>query len=425
MSVSDDGEKIYVAMPISPRGSDGLFTTFTEVVFSVSRDFGESGQRCKTSQFTPHLTSFTFLNDNFSFLARVLEKGEDFPRLWLQNLVNSVSRLKLVPVQLSITVSALFVLSPGKPWADQSLKALQAISKADHKQACYFLPLYIYQLNKYIHPEYKLSIMKAVPSVAQHKFSIPPVLRTIQTFGSTPRLKALSIQLLVDLWKLQDRCFPYLLKAISEPAEAILTKEGVDEVKLAKAKAIRDVCLLRGEQHGSDMLSPLSELLENSIQEVDSPVASLALEGLYYLCKDEVIDILSAWSVLGEKLTHDSRSIVQEKICKLFSLLPELEVKTEEFERFHQYAVSALWLFVQGSDPDVSRAAFKALSQFDIKSFSLAHIPVKVKEDIVRQAQVAIDRGDNPDLTVEDIVKEIPGICYTRMLGIISPEVYE
>lgn len=26
------------------------------------------------------------------------------------------------------------------------------------------------------------------------------------------------------------------------------------------------------------------------------------------------------------------RSIVQERICQLFSLLPELEVKTEEFE---------------------------------------------------------------------------------------------
>ncbi|XP_061172326.1 focadhesin-like [Saccostrea echinata] len=384
-----------------------------------------SREKQKTSQFNPHLTSLTFLNNNFSLLARALEEDEELPRLWLQNLVNSVSSLKFVPIQLTVIVSALFVLSPGKPWADQSLKALQAISKTDHKQACFFLPLYIYQLNKCIQPEYKLSIMKSVPSVAQHKFCIPLVLRTIQTFGSTPRLKALSIQLLADLWKLQDRCFPYLLKAISEPAEAILTKEGVDEVKLAKAKAIHDVCLLRGEQHGSDMLSPLSELLENSIQEVDSPVASLALEGLYYLCKDEVIDILSAWSVLGEKLTHDPRSIVQERICKLFSLLPELEVKTEEFERFHQYAVSALWLFVHGSDPDVSRSALKALSQFDIRCFSLAHIPDKVKEDIVKQAQAIIDRGDNPDLTVEDVVKEVPGICYTRMLAIISPEVYE
>ena len=77
------------------------------------------------------------------------------------------------------------------------------------------------------------------------QFCIPPVLKAIQMFGSSPRLKALSIQLLTDLWKIQDRSFPYLLKAITEPAPGVLTMEGVDEVKLAKVKAIRDVCMLR------------------------------------------------------------------------------------------------------------------------------------------------------------------------------------
>lgn len=48
----------------------------------------------------------------------------------------------------------------------------------------------------------------------------------------------------------------------------------------------------RGEQHGSDVLSPLSDILESSTQEEDSPVVSLALEGLYYLCKAEVTLII-------------------------------------------------------------------------------------------------------------------------------------
>lgn len=51
----------------------------------------------------------------------------------------------------------------------------------------------------------------------------------------------------------------------------------------------------RGEQHGSDVLSPLSDILESSTQEEDSPVVSLALEGLYYLCKAEVILIIWLW----------------------------------------------------------------------------------------------------------------------------------
>ncbi|XP_048733859.2 focadhesin-like isoform X2 [Ostrea edulis] len=378
----------------------------------------------ETPQFYQHLTSATFINNNYSMLARAMEEEEDLPGLWLKNLVDSVLRLKSVPLQLTVTVAALFVLSSGKPWADQSLKALQTISHMDHKQAYYFLPLYMYKLNKNINPEYQLSIMRAIPSIAQHKICIPTVLRTIQTFGYVSRLQALSICLLSELWSLQDRCFPYLLESITKSTEVVLTKEGVDEVKLAKAKAIRDVCLLRGEQHGSDVLSPLSDLLESSTQEVDSPVASLALEGLYYLCKAEVVDILSVWSVLGEKLSEDPRSIVQGRICQLFSLLPELQVKTEEFEECQQYAVSALWLFVHGSNPSVSVAAFRALSKFDISSFNLSHMPDKVKVDFVRHAEAIIARGDNPDLTVQDIIRDVPGVCYIRLLDAISPESY-
>lgn len=381
----------------------------------------------KAQDYPPqsHLSWLSYRNNNYSLLARALGEDEQLATQWLENLINSLPRLKIVPVQITMIASALFITSPGQPWSDQSLRALQSISKADPQQANYFLPLYIYQLNKRLKPEVKLSIMKAIPSIAQHKFCIPPVLRTIQTFGSTPRLKALSIQLLADLWKIQDRCFPYLLQAISEPAPAVLTKEGVDEVKLAKVKAIRDVCLIRGEQHGSDVLSPLSDLLESSKSEEDSPVASLALEGLYHLCKAEVIDIVSTWSVVGSKLANDPRSIVQERICQLFSLLPELEVKTEEFEKLHQYAVASLWLLVQSDHHVVSMAAFRALSQFTTSSFKLSHIPDKIKMDIVRQAEAIIGRGDNPDLTVEDVVTEVPGVCFIRLLGIIPPQVYE
>ncbi|XP_022331606.2 focadhesin-like [Crassostrea virginica] len=372
-----------------------------------------------------HLTSSSYLNNSYSLLARALEGDDRLPGPWLQNLTNTVPKMKSVPVQVTAITSALFILSPGKPWADQSLKALQTISKADVQQANYFLPLYIYQMNKDVSPEFKLSIMKAIPSIAQHKFCIPPVLKAIQMFGSSPRLKALSIQLLTDLWKIQDRSFPYLLKAITEPAPGVLTIEGVDEVKLAKVKAIRDVCMLRGEQHGSDVLSPLSDILESSTQEEDSPVVSLALEGLYYLCKAEVVDILSLWSALGDKLVHDTRSIVQERICQLFALLPELEVKTEEFEKLQHYAVASLWLFALGPHAAVSIAAWRALSVFNTSSFKLSHIPDQVKEDIVRKAEAMIARGDNPDLTVEDVVTDVPGVCFTRLMDIIPAQVLE
>ena len=49
----------------------------------------------------------------------------------------------------------------------------------------------------------------------------------------------------------------------------------------------------------------------------------------------------------------------------------------------------------------------------------------KVKEDIVRKAEAMIARGDNPDLTVEDVVTEVPGVCFTRLMDIIPAQVLE
>lgn len=46
--------------------------------------------------------------------------------------------------------------------------------------------------------------------------------------------------------------------------------------------------ILRPEQHGSDMLGPISDLLEKCPEEKDAVIANLALEGLYYLCEAEV-----------------------------------------------------------------------------------------------------------------------------------------
>ena len=46
--------------------------------------------------------------------------------------------------------------------------------------------------------------------------------------------------------------------------------------------------IFRPEQHGTDMLGPLSDLLNSCGGEQGAPAAALALEGLYYLCEAEV-----------------------------------------------------------------------------------------------------------------------------------------
>lgn len=44
----------------------------------------------------------------------------------------------------------------------------------------------------------------------------------------------------------------------------------------------------RPEQHGTDMLGPLSDILNTCTRDDQAPMAAMALEALYYLCEAEV-----------------------------------------------------------------------------------------------------------------------------------------
>lgn len=49
----------------------------------------------------------------------------------------------------------------------------------------------------------------------------------------------------------------------------------------------------------------------------------------------QVVDVGSTWTALGPKLSCDSRPLVVKAIAELLALLPQLTVKTEEYEVHH------------------------------------------------------------------------------------------
>lgn len=46
----------------------------------------------------------------------------------------------------------------------------------------------------------------------------------------------------------------------------------------------------RPEQHGAELLAPLSHVLQTAVDEEGGAPCALALEGLYHLCEAEVSD---------------------------------------------------------------------------------------------------------------------------------------
>ena len=67
------------------------------------------------------------------------------------------------------------------------------------------------------------------------------VLRTIQSLGNQPALRPLASRLLCELWRRQDRCYPQLVKFLTDPPHP----DPSHEMLVARAATIRDICHIK------------------------------------------------------------------------------------------------------------------------------------------------------------------------------------
>ncbi|OWF34881.1 focadhesin-like isoform X2 [Mizuhopecten yessoensis] len=363
------------------------------------------------------LTTASYQGQNFANWTKVFSMQQEQAVSWMSGLMSSLKVTNHIPFSLTNLVSALLTMFRNDREASLALKTLTLIANRDNTQAPWFLPLMLYQLGSESTPSVRFDILMTIPKLATHKVCVGPILKTIQSFGTFPAMKGTYLQMLTDLWKIQDRCFPQLLKEIMESPKGYSL-----EVLLVKAKAIRDVCKLRPEQHGTDMLGPLSDILTLCPGEEEAAVSSLALEGLYFLCEAEVINILSAWSVLADSLVRDSRPAVVEKICELFSLVPSLEEQTADYEKFCEDAVMNLWLYTNSDDTKVCGAAFQALAMYRADQFKVSHLPRHITEDLRQQAE-HLSNEEEREVSVDELFPQVPALCYTRLLKTLPKEV--
>ncbi|XP_067665779.1 focadhesin-like [Haliotis asinina] len=418
----------------APASAEGMSTCRKQVMVAAADDLQTIEQIIKNSVKEssgqesiplPSATPNGYTNQMFVSLARIFSRSDSTACIWLENASTNITSSKMVPLNMTSLTAALFVVSPSKKQSKQALETIVEIAKSDYSQAPGLLPLLLYRLGREPDPEMKLDIMEAIPQLATHKFCIAPILKTIQLLSNSPRLRAISIRLMTSLWKLQDRTFPQLLALLTDDSPGLTGPGGIDEVTLAKAAAIRDICQMRPGQHGSDLLSPISDILNSHSGEEGSAACALVLEGLASLCEAEVINIRSAWSVLADKLTQDCRPPVVEKICDLFSLVASLTEKTPEFENFQVEVVRNLWLYCHSDNTTIQGAALRALSAFSPEQFLVSFLPAQITEDLREQAAQIAAQQDDPDLTIDQILTFVPGVCYTRLLKTLHAQVLE
>uniref|UniRef100_A0A674MTT8 Focadhesin n=1 Tax=Takifugu rubripes TaxID=31033 RepID=A0A674MTT8_TAKRU len=145
------------------------------------------------------------------------------------------------------------------------------------------------------------AVLYCLPGLGTHKVMNGPLGLTLSMLASAPKMSAVAMRLLTALWKIQV--------------------------------FIRSQRLARSPyQHGGDMLAAITSML-NQCTSADMAVpAAVALHGLKELCSAEVVDILSTWKSLGLQLRTDSRTPLVKATAEILALVPQLTVKTEEYE---------------------------------------------------------------------------------------------
>uniref|UniRef100_A0A8C4I130 Focadhesin n=1 Tax=Dicentrarchus labrax TaxID=13489 RepID=A0A8C4I130_DICLA len=214
-----------------------------------------------------------------------------------------------------------------------ALKASQAVAAADPCQVPSLIPVLLFKLGKEKNPGLAHAVLNCLPNLGTHKLCVPMVLQTIHMLASTPKLRAVAMRLMTALWKKQDRIYPELQRLLGQQdSRVVVGRDTQWEQILARAACLRDICRERPYQHGGDMLAAITLTFNQCTRPDMATPAALALQGLQELCRAEVVDIISTWRSLGPQLSCDSRPLMVKATAELLALVPQLTVKSEEYE---------------------------------------------------------------------------------------------
>ncbi|XP_047426080.1 focadhesin [Mugil cephalus] len=338
---------------------------------------------------------------------------------WLQVVTSALTSGQRLPSSLSLIVTHLIVTGR-EDVCRLALKASQAIAAADPSQVPSLIPVLLFKLAKEKNPGLAHAVLSSLPNLGTHKLCVPMVLPTLHMLASAPKLRAVAMRLMTALWKKQDRVYPELQRLLGpQDVRVVMGRDAQWEQILARAACLRDVCRERPYQHGGDMLAAITLTLKQCNKPDLATPAALALQGLQDLCRAEVVDIISTWRSLGPELSCDSRPLMVKAVAELLALVPQLTVKSEEYEKLKEEVVSFLWNYAVSKDPEVASCGYKALAEFPVVVHIITHLPeaarpvIKLPENEEDDEQTNENEDEEKDLS-------IPGSSYIKLMTLTS-----
>uniref|UniRef100_A0A3Q1H9W2 Uncharacterized protein n=1 Tax=Anabas testudineus TaxID=64144 RepID=A0A3Q1H9W2_ANATE len=270
------------------------------------------------------------------------------------------------------------------------------------------IPVLLFKLGKEKDPGLSHAVLNCLPSLGTHKLCVPMVLQTLNMLASAPKLRAVAMRLMTALWKKQDRVYPELQRLLGQhDSRVVVGRDAQWEQFLARAACIRDVCTERPYQHGGDMLAAITLTLSQCTRPDMATPAALALQGLRELCRAEVVDIISTWRSLGPELSCDYRPLVVRAVAELLALVPQLTVKSEEYEVHNRLHESFCLVAICG---------YRALAEFPEQVHTITFLPEAARP----ATNVPEDEDDeqNKEREEEERDLSIPGSSYVKLMAL-------
>ncbi|XP_035213180.1 focadhesin-like isoform X2 [Stegodyphus dumicola] len=408
-----------------------------------STDNDESSPKNKSDFCDGDSLSKTSTSDNFNYLEALTPSVEScfecvrfalkldssslyYKSKWLQSIKEYLDSGSNDNLELLFSLAAaIFLMAPDEPkHLSSCLETIESVLLRSQSLSTRIFALLLYKQSLLKAPESKILILEYLPKCATHKYSIPPVISILKMMANETDLKALAIQLMLQLWKKQDRCFTYLHKQLVEPCKVISSDTGINEVKISQAAAIKEICQMEPEKYGKEFLDTLSSIFNESHDEITSAAACLALDGVISLCKYEVIDLRSTWKALAPRLIKDKRPLITCRMFQLLALVPELRVKSFEYDNFMSEVMSFIWKqIISGlTEPVAISAAYKALAEFPLDFYVLKQFPPAAKQNLKLPPSMKATPFDMGKLP-EDVLTYIPGYCFTDLLKSLDNDI--
>ncbi|RXG70024.1 Focadhesin [Armadillidium vulgare] len=333
---------------------------------------------------------------------------------WLTKLASTVYQIS--KFHYTIVVAVFLYQGSTAESIQEATKVLQREVYKSKNLAHELFPIILYRLGREPDPTTRLHLLYFLPVLAVNKLTVPMILKTLLALWSSTSLKPLVLRLLLEVWKIEPRIHSYLSQLIHDKSSS------TQELEIAKAYVVAEICKSKPSQHGEEFLSLLSALLNEHRGKDGTPQTTIALDGIYELCSAVVIDLRTTWKVIGPKLVKDKRPEVIVKLCKLLSLAPKLTVRSKEYEDFIQSAANILWGWASSKIKNsVNEAAFSALEKYDPQYFVLKMLPSYAREGHKLPDKMASTPFEAAR-KAEDVLTYVPGLAWVKLaVGIPKP----